>query len=61
LGLRDVWDAIRSIEDLTTGMDFESFRSDPKTAAAVERKLSLISEAAVRLGDDALALCPGLP
>jgi uncharacterized protein with HEPN domain len=33
----------------------------PKTVAAVERKLLLISEAAVRLGDDADRLCPGPP
>ena len=41
--------------------DLEAFREDPKTIAAVERKLLLISEAAVRLGDDAERLCPGLP
>jgi uncharacterized protein with HEPN domain len=29
--------------------------------AAVERKLLLISEAAVRLGEQADILCPGLP
>jgi uncharacterized protein with HEPN domain len=32
-----------------------------KTVAAVERKLLLISEAAIRLGEDAERLCPGLP
>jgi uncharacterized protein with HEPN domain len=42
-------------------MDLESFRKDPRTIAAVERKLALISEAAVRVGDQALILCPGLP
>ena len=42
-------------------MDLDDFREDPKTVAAVERKLLLISEAAVRLGDDADRLCPGLP
>jgi uncharacterized protein with HEPN domain len=42
-------------------MDFDAFREDPKTIAAVERKLLLISEAAVRLGEDAERLCPGLP
>jgi uncharacterized protein with HEPN domain len=29
--------------------------------AAVERKLQTISEAAIRLGNDAERLCPGLP
>jgi uncharacterized protein with HEPN domain len=42
-------------------MDAETFRADPKTVAAVERKLQVISEAAIRLGDQAEVLCPGLP
>ena len=42
-------------------MDSETFRADTKTIAAVERKLQVISEAAVRLGDQAEMLCPGLP
>jgi uncharacterized protein with HEPN domain len=33
--------------------EFRSFREDPKTVAAVERKLQIISEAAIRLGGDA--------
>jgi uncharacterized protein with HEPN domain len=43
------------------GMNLGAFREDPKTVAAVERKLLLISEAAIRLGADADRLCPGLP
>jgi hypothetical protein len=42
-------------------MDLEAFRKDPKTVAAVERKLLLVSEAAMRLGAEAERLCPGLP
>jgi uncharacterized protein with HEPN domain len=61
LPLRDISEAIDMIERFTLGMDFETFREDPKTVAAVERKLQLISEAATRLGDQAEALCPGLP
>jgi len=34
------------IEKFTAGMDLEAFREDPKTIAAVERKLQVISEAA---------------
>jgi len=49
------------IETFTAGMDLEAFREDPKTIAAVERKLQVISEAAVRLGETAEARCPGLP
>ena len=61
LSLRDILDSIDRIVQFVHGMDFEAFREDPKTIAAVERKLMLISEAAVRLGDDAERLCPGLP
>jgi uncharacterized protein with HEPN domain len=59
--LRDIVEAIVSIEQFTSGMDLDAFRSDPKTVSAVERKLLLISEAAVRLGDGAERLCPGQP
>lgn len=41
------------IDQFTAGMNFESFREDPKTVAAVERKLQIISEAAIRLGEEA--------
>jgi len=61
LPLQDILDSIKMIEAFTSGMDLEAFRKDPKTIAAVERKLLLISEAAVRLGDQGPALCPGLP
>ena len=58
--LRDILDAIGMIERFTKDMDFEAFREDPKTVAAVERKLLVISEAAIRLGGEAEARCPGL-
>ncbi len=58
--LRDIVDAIGMIETFTAGMDFDQFREDPKTIAAVERKLQAISEAAIRLGDDAETRCQGL-
>jgi uncharacterized protein with HEPN domain len=59
--LRDIADAVGMIETFTHGMTFEEFREDPKTVAAVERKLQIISEAAIRLGADAETRCPGLP
>jgi uncharacterized protein with HEPN domain len=49
------------IEHFIEGMDFGSFREDPKTVAAAERKLLVISEAAIRLGDEAAILCPDQP
>jgi uncharacterized protein with HEPN domain len=36
LSLRDISDSIAMIQDFTAGMDFESFRGDPKTIAAVD-------------------------
>jgi uncharacterized protein with HEPN domain len=59
--LRDIADGIAAIQQFTQGMDVSAFRADAKTVAAVERKLQVISEAAIRLGDQAEVLCPGLP
>ena len=42
LSLRDIAEAIAMIEYFTSGMDFDAFREDPKTVAAVERKLLVI-------------------
>jgi len=46
------------IEQFTSGMDFEDFRSNPMAVAAVERKLQIISEAATRLGMEAEGYAP---
>ena len=43
--LQDIAEAVSLIEQFTARMDFEAFREDPKTVAAVERKLLVISEA----------------
>jgi uncharacterized protein with HEPN domain len=61
LALRDIAEAIDSVKQFTRDMDAGAFRADPKTVAAIERKLQVISEAAIRLGDQAEVLCPGLP
>jgi uncharacterized protein with HEPN domain len=61
LPLQDIVSAIVAIEEFTANMDFEAFRSDPKTVSAVERKLSVISEAAVRVGAEGPLLCPDVP
>jgi len=57
----DILEAIDLIEQFTAGMDFEGFRSNPMAVAAVERKIQIISEAAVRLGDEAERRCPEQP
>jgi len=49
------------IEQFTAEMDFEAFRANPMAIAAVERKFQIISEAAVRLGNEAEVRCPGVP
>jgi uncharacterized protein with HEPN domain len=49
------------IEQFTAGMSFDDFSDDPKTVAAVERKLQIISEAAIRLGPGAESNWPELP
>ena len=61
LALRDIAEAIDAIKQFTRDMDKAGFLADAKTVAAVERKLQVISEAAIRLGDQAEILCPGLP
>src|SRR3569623_3433686 len=57
--LRDIAEAISFIEEFTAGMDFDTFQQDPKTVAAVERKLQVISEPAIRMGEEAETRCPG--
>jgi uncharacterized protein with HEPN domain len=59
--LDDILESIRLVEQFVAGMDLEAYRRDEKTQAAVERKMLIISEAAVRLKEDAELLCPGVP
>lgn len=59
--LVDILQSILSIEQFVLGMDFDAYDRDEKTQAAVERKMLTISEAAIRLKDDAGILCPGVP
>jgi uncharacterized protein with HEPN domain len=59
--LEDILASVRLVEQFVDGMNLDSYRRDEKTQAAVERKLLVISEAAVRLKGDAETLCPGVP
>ena len=45
----DILESIRMIEEFVQQMDLATFRLDQKTQAAVERKMLVISEAAIRL------------
>ena len=59
--LNDILASVESIQRFVSGMDLDTFRWDEKTQAAVERKLQIISEAATRLGNQAVELCPQIP
>ncbi len=56
--LKDILESIDAIHRFTDGMSMESYGQDEKTQAAVERKILVISEAAIRLKDGAETLCP---
>jgi uncharacterized protein with HEPN domain len=59
--LQDMWDSILLIEQFVSAMEFSEYLRDLKTQAAVERKMLVISEAAIRLGDEAERLYQALP
>jgi uncharacterized protein with HEPN domain len=61
---RDILDNIERIERYTAGMSYDAFENDARTRDAVERCLSRISEAAIkldRIGTIASELCPTIP
>jgi uncharacterized protein with HEPN domain len=59
--LRDILNSIILIEEFIADVSFDRFCDEPMRIAAVERHLQKISEAAVRLSDQAEILCPGVP
>jgi uncharacterized protein with HEPN domain len=60
LTLGDIVENIDRILEYTDGMSEAAYRGDQKTIDAAERCLSRISEAAVKLGEEAERLAPGL-
>lgn len=58
---KDIIQSVERIERHIEGMGFDEFREDLKTIDAVERNLQKLSEAAIRLGPQGEALCPGPP
>ncbi len=56
----DILKSIGYIDEFVGELSFEMYEADRKTRSAVERELQIITEAAVRLGDDAAAICPGV-
>ena len=59
--LRDILDAIDSIESFVTGMDFAAFQQDDKTYSAVVRKLEVIGEATKQVPDEIRQRKPEIP
>ncbi len=57
--LRDILEAIDLIELFLRDMTFESYQTDLKTKSAVERQIQIMTEAAIRLGEDAEQVAPG--
>jgi uncharacterized protein with HEPN domain len=57
--LEDILQSIDHIDTFLAVTEFEGYREDRKTRSAVERELQIITEAAIRLGDQAETLCPG--
>ena len=61
LYLKDILEAMSSIEAFVKGMDFSTFRADDKTASAVIRKFEIIGEAAKQIPDEMRQADPEVP
>ncbi|GIW47701.1 MAG: DUF86 domain-containing protein [Deltaproteobacteria bacterium] len=61
LYVKDILEAILSIERFVEGMDFEEFREDDKTSSAVIRKFEIIGEAAKHIPEDLRQKYPDIP
>jgi len=59
--LLDIVENAKAIAGYVEGFDAKAFGGDAKTRDAVERCLQRISEAAVKLGDEAERLIPSQP
>ncbi|WP_297486782.1 DUF86 domain-containing protein [Thermococcus sp.] len=59
--LKDMLDAIASIEEFTSDMSFEDFLNDRKTQFAVIRALEIIGEAAKAIPEDFKKEHPEVP
>ena len=57
--LQEIAESIDLIDLFIKDLNFDSYKADAKTKSAVERQFQIITEAAVRLGDDGDRLAPG--
>lgn len=61
LYLKDILEAMESIEKFVEGMSFEEFKLDDKTASAVIRKFEIIGEAARNIPKSIRQKYPDIP
>jgi uncharacterized protein with HEPN domain len=61
LFIKDILQAIESIESFIGGMDYDAFVEDDKTLSAVVRKLEIIGEAVKQLPDSYTQQHPTIP
>ena len=59
--LRDIFDAMISIETFIGKMDFDQFKEDDKTTSAVIRKLEIIGEATKHIPQNITQKYPTVP
>ncbi len=52
LYLKDILEAMASIEKFVAGMEFEDFKNDDRTSSAVIRKFEIIGEAIKHIPDE---------
>ncbi len=61
LYLKDILEAMESIEKFVEGMSFEDFRMDDKTSSAVIRKFEVIGEASRNIPNSIRRKYPDIP
>jgi uncharacterized protein with HEPN domain len=61
LYLKDILDAMESIEKFVQDMNFEDFKKDDKTVSAVIRKFEIIGEATKQIPDEIKQKSPEAP
>lgn len=61
LYLKDILEALESIEAFVQGMDQDDFERDDKTTSAVVRKFEIIGEATKQLPDEIRQKYPDVP
>jgi len=59
--IRDILTAIEEIQKFTTGMDYETFKTDDKSVRAVEMNFIIIGEAANQIPDEVEEKYPSIP